>query len=99
MQDRSNIQKPWYELGPVTKGARGWFVNLLVRWNETQEIKPTDLGEQIEFVYEAHRFYYPLPSEVQPGQEAVEYYLEQAKTAIIQMAQDLAAQEAGFLVN
>jgi hypothetical protein len=38
-----------------------------------------------------------LPAEVQPGQEAVEYYLEQAKTAIIQTAQDLAAQEAGFL--
>jgi hypothetical protein len=102
MQDRSNIQKPWVELGQITKSVGGWIIkDLLVRWNETQVTKDgqTDMGagEQTEFVYDAYRFDYPLPAEVQPGQEAVEYYLEQAKTAIIQTAQDLVAQEAGFL--
>ena len=33
---------------------------------------------------------------VQPGIEAVELYLEAAKAAILQLAQDLEAQEAGF---
>ena len=34
---------------------------------------------------------------VQPGIEAVELYLEAAKAAILQLAQDLEAQEAGFV--
>jgi hypothetical protein len=97
MQDRSDIQKPWCELGPIVKSGGGWVIkDLLIRWNEQQEIKQTDMGEQTEYVYDAHRFDYLLPVEVQPGSEAVEYYFEQAKTAIIQQAQDLAAQGAGF---
>jgi hypothetical protein len=98
MRDRSNIQKTWYELGRIKKSVGGWAIkDLLIRWNEIQETKQTDMGEQIEFIYDAYRFDYPLPAEVQLGQEAVEYYLKQAKTAIIQQAQDLVAQEAGFL--
>jgi hypothetical protein len=34
--------------------------------------------------------------EVQPGLEAVEFYLEAAQAAVLQLAQDLEAQEAGF---
>ena len=49
-----------------------------------------------EYVYDAHRFDYELPPEISPGSEAVEFYLEAAQAAIIQLAQDLEAQEAGF---
>jgi hypothetical protein len=93
------MQKPWAELGPIMKRLDGWVIkDLLIRWNETAEIKQTDMGEQTEYVYDAHRFDYLLPFEVTPGREAVEYYLAQAKTAILQHAHDLEAQEAGFLV-
>ncbi len=34
--------------------------------------------------------------EVRPSIEAVEYYLEAAQAAVLQLAQDLEAQEAGF---
>jgi len=34
--------------------------------------------------------------EVQPGLDAVEFYLEAAQAAVLQLAQDLAAQEAGI---
>jgi hypothetical protein len=54
-------------------------------------------GETItEYVYDAHRFDFELPPEVQPGLEAVEFYLEAAQVAVLQLAQDLAAREAGF---
>jgi hypothetical protein len=97
LQDRSNIQKPWCELGPVAKSAGGWIVkDLLIRWNETQETRQTDLGEQIEYVYDSYRFDYLLPVEIEPGQESVDYYLEAAKDVILKLAQDRLAQEVGF---
>ena len=49
-----------------------------------------------EYVYDAHRFDYEMPPEVRPGIEAVEYYLEAAQAAVLQLAHDLEAQEAGF---
>jgi hypothetical protein len=97
MQDRSNIQKPWCELGPIIKRGDGWIIkDLFIRWNETQETKQTDQGEEIEYVYDAYRFDYTLPVEVEPGIESVTYYLEAAKTAILQLAQAMTLQEAEF---
>jgi hypothetical protein len=97
MEDRSNIKKNWYEFGSITKTFEGWIIkDLLVRWNERQETRQTEAGPETEYVYDAHRFNYEIPVGVQPGQEAVEYYLEQAKTAIVQLAQDSLAQEDGF---
>jgi hypothetical protein len=98
MQDKTSIPKPWCELGPITKNGGGWIVkDLLIRWNEQQETKQTDMGTQTEYVYDAYRFDYLLPVEIEPGRESVEYYLDAAKTAIVQLAQDRMAQEAGFL--
>jgi len=97
MQDRSNIQQPWYSWGKLVKGEFGWVIkDLIVRWNERQETRQTEAGPETEYVHDAHRFNYKLPAGVQPGQEAVEYYLEQAKSAIIQLAQEYLAQEEGF---
>ena len=97
MQDRSNIQKPWCELGPIVKNGGGWVVkDLLIRWNEQQETKQTDMGEQTEYVYDAYRFDYLLPVEIEPGQESVEYYLEAAKAVILKLAQDRLTQAVGF---
>lgn len=97
MQDRSNVQQPWFSLGSIEGSDLGWMIRgLLVRWNERQAPRQTEAGQEIEYIYDAHRFNYKLPVGVQPGQEAVEYYLEQAKTAVTQLAQDLMAQEEGF---
>jgi hypothetical protein len=97
MIDRSNVLKTWYEFGEIVKGESGWVIkNLLVRWNERQETREAEVGPETEYVYDAYRLNYILPVGVQPGQEAVEYYLEQAKTAVIQLAQDLLSQEEGF---
>lgn len=89
MKEHSHLQLGWYTLGVIKKAGSKWIIEgLLVRWNERTI--------EAEYVYDAHRFDYELPPEVQPGREAVEYYLEQAKLAVVQLAQDLAAQEAGF---
>ena len=97
MKERSNIQQPWHGVVNIERdGSRYVIRNLLVRWNETTEEKETEDGTEIEYVYDAHRFDYELPPEVQPGIEAVEFYLEAAQAAVLQLAQDLEAQEAGF---
>jgi hypothetical protein len=97
VQDRSNIQMPGCKLGPIVKNGGGWVIkDLLIRWNERTEIKQTEQGEQTEYIYDAYRFDYQLPVEVEPGIESVTYYLEAAKTEIIQLAQAIATQEAGF---
>ena len=98
MIERSHLQLGWYTLGVVQKEGSKWIVkDLLVRWNEQIEERDMDGGETVtEYVYDAHRFDYELPLEVQPGLEAVEFYLEAAQAAVLQLAQDLAAQEAGF---
>ena len=97
MKERSNIQQPWHGVVNIERdGSRYVIRNLLVRWNETTEEHETESGTETEYVYDAHRFDFELPPEVQPGLEAVEFYLEAAKDAVLQLAQDLAAQEAGF---
>lgn len=97
MKERSNTQLPWHGICQIEKNGTRWVIrDLLVRWNEAAEQRETEEGTETEYVYDAHRFDYELPPEVQPGREAVEYYLEQAKLAVLQLAQDLAAQEAGF---
>lgn len=88
MIDKSNIQQPAIDIGPISRTATGFVVELFVRWNE----KISD-GE---YAYDAYRFIYSLPVEVEPGIESVTYYLEAAKTAILQLAQAMALQEAGF---
>jgi len=97
MEERSNIQQPWHGVVNVEcDGSRYVIRNILVRWNETIEEKEADEGTETEYVYDAHRFDYELPVEISPGVEAVEFYLEAAKDAVLQLAQDLATQEAGF---
>lgn len=97
MKERSNIQQPWHGPVNVEPGGSGYVIhNLLVRWNEAAEQRETEEGTETEYVYDAHRFDYELPSEIQPGLEAVELYLEAAQAAVLQLAQDLEAQEAGF---
>ncbi len=97
MEDRSNVPQNWYTFGQIIKGGAGWEIkDLLIRWNERQETRQADGGLVTEYVYDAHRIDYTLPVEIHPGREAVEYYLEQAKSAIIPLAQDLLAQEVGF---
>ncbi|MFA7220735.1 MAG: hypothetical protein WC119_09600 [Synergistaceae bacterium] len=97
MKERSNIQQPWHGVVNIERdGSRYVVRGLMVRWNETIEEKEADEGTEAEYVYDAHRFDYELPPEVQPGVEAVEFYLEAAQAAVLQLAQDLAAQEAGF---
>jgi len=91
MIERCHKPLIWYDRGPIEKVASGGAVikDLHVRWNE----QITDDG----YVYDACRFDYTLPVGVQPGDEAVDYFLEQAKDYIVQLAQDMAIQEAGFL--
>jgi hypothetical protein len=97
MKERSNIQQPWHGVVNIERdGSRYVVRDLLVRWNEQTEEKETEDGTEIEYVYDAHRFDFELPPEVQPGIEAVEFYLEAAQAAVLQLAQDLAAQEAEF---
>ncbi len=97
MKEKSNIQQPWHGVVNIERdGFRYIIRDLMVRWNETTEEKETEDGTEIEYVYDAHRFDYELPPEVQPGLEAAEFYLEAAQAAVLQLAQDLAAQEAGF---
>ncbi len=90
MEDRSNVQKPWYELGRFTKSRSGWWIeDLLVRWNE-QEV--TREGET-EYVYDAQRIDLLLPDDVTPD-EMVAVYLEATKDTIILKAQAALEQEA-----
>ena len=97
MKERSNIQQPWHGAVNIERdGSRYVVRGLMVRWNEQTEEKETEDGTETEYVYDAHRFDFVLPPEVQPGLEAVEFYLEAAQAAVLQLAQDLAAQEAGF---
>lgn len=88
MIDKSNIQQPAIDIGPISRTTTGFAVELLVRWNETIS--------DGEYTYEAYRFIYPLPVEVEPGIESVTYYVAAAQTAIIQLAQSMLVQEEGF---
>lgn len=88
MIDKSNIQQPAIDIGPISRTATGFAVELFVRWNEQVA--------NSEYTYDAYRFSYSLPVEVEPGIESVTYYLEAAKTAILQLAQAMATQEEGF---
>ena len=97
MKERSNIQQPWHGVVNIERdGSRYVVRDLMVRWNEQTEEKETEDGTETEYVYDAYRFDFELPPEVQSGLEAVEFYLEAAQAAVLQLAQDLAAQEAGF---
>lgn len=91
MIDKSNIQQPAIDIGPISRTATGFAVELFVRWNETIS------GE--EYTYTAYRFVYPLPVEVEPGLESVTYYVAAAQTAIVQLAQTMLLQEEGFDAN
>ena len=97
MKEHSHLQLGWYTLGVIKKtGSKRIIEGLLVRWNEQIEERDMDGETVTEYVYDAHRFDFELPPEISPGNEAVEFYLEAAQAAIIQLAQDLEAQEAGF---
>ena len=97
MKERSNIQQPWHGVVNIERdGSRYVVRDLMVRWNEQTEEKETEDGTETEYVYDAHRFDFELPPEVQPCLEAVEFYLEAATAVVLQLAQDLEAQEAGF---
>lgn len=97
MKERSNIQQPWHGVVNIERdGSRYVVRDLLVRWNEQTEERETDEGTETEYVYDSRRIDVELPPEVQPGIEAVEFYLEAAQAAVLQLAQDLEAQEAGF---
>lgn len=97
MKEHSHLQLGWYTLGVIKKAGSKWIIEgLLVRWNEQIEERDMDGETVTEYVYDAHRFDYELPPEISPGLEVVELYLEAAQTAILQLAQDLEAQEAGF---
>ena len=97
MKERSNIQQPWHGVVNIERdGSRYVVRDLMVRWNEQTEEKEIEDGIETEYVYDAYRFDFELPPEVQPGIEAIEFYLEAAQAAILQLAQDLEAQEAGF---
>ena len=96
MKERSNIQQPWHGVVNIERdGSRYIIRDLMVRWNEQTEEKEIEDGIETEYVYDAYRFDFELPPEVQPGIEAIEFYLEAAQAAILQLAQDLEAQEAG----
>jgi hypothetical protein len=88
MIDKSNIQQPAIDIGPISRTVTGFAVELFVRWNE--------ILAGNEYTYDAYRFVYSLPVEVEPGIESVTYYLDVAKTSIIQLAQAMATQEDGF---
>ena len=87
---------PWFTLGQIVSTGSGFIVQgLIVRWNETIEVMD-GLEKTQQYVYDAYKFDLELPVEVEPGQEAVEYYLEQAKSAILALAQSRLAQCEGF---
>lgn len=90
-QDRSNTQQPAIDIGPISRIATGFAVELFVRWNEQVT--------NGEYIYDAYRFIYPLPVEVEPGLESVTYYLDAAKTAILQLAQAMATQETDSMLS
>ena len=96
MKEKSHVALPWFSLGQIVSTGSGFVIrDLIVRWNETVEI--IDGPEQSQqYAYDAYKFDLELPVEVEPGQEAVEYYLEQAKTAILALAQSRLAQCEGF---
>lgn len=80
----------------ITSGTGCIIKDMIVRWNERQVTKDSDMPTT-EFLYDAHRFDYLLPVEVSPGREAVEYFLESAKETIVVLAQNMAEQEAGLI--
>ncbi len=97
MEDRSNIQKSFYELGRIQKFGSGYAVkDLFVRWNERTATKQGPDGPETEYIYDAHVITLELPAGVEPGVEAVRYYIEASQEAIIALAQQLHTQEAGF---
>ena len=97
MKEHSHRQLSWYTLGRIEKIGTEWFIkDLYVRWNEQIENRETEDEPMIEYVYDMIRFDYKLPADVQPGIETVEYYLAEAKEAVILLAQKLVAQEDGF---
>ena len=99
MKEHSHISLGWYTLGVIQKAGSKWIIkDLLVRWDEQiEELDMDGGGTMIEYVYDAHRFDYELPPKVQPGSEAVEFYLEEVKEAILQEVKDMAGREAGFV--
>lgn len=98
MIEHSHRQETWFSIGQIAYLDSRWVIHdLLVRWNERKLTINGPEGAVVEYVYDAYRFDMEIPIEVQPGIEAVEYYIEQAKSAILIQAQNLAAQEVGFL--
>jgi len=96
MKEYSHRQLSWYTLGRIEKIGPKWFIkDLYVRWNEQIENREMGGESMIEYVYDMIRFDYELPVDVQPGIEAVEYYMSE-REAVIQLAQSLLAQEDGF---
>ena len=97
MKEHSHMRLSWYTLGTIEKIGSKWFIkDLYVRWNEQIDEKEMGDGLITEYVYDAIRFNYELPVDVQPGVDAVEYYLPEAKDSVILLAQKLLAQEEGF---
>jgi len=99
MIESSHKQENWFSMGPIVKpidGTRFLIKDMMVRWNEQQRTIDGPDGVRTEYVYDTIRFDLELPLEVQPGIESVEYYLENAKSAILTIAHNLASQEEGF---
>jgi hypothetical protein len=93
-EDRSTSQKNWYEFGQIVDAGAGFEArDLLVRWGERTEAREDGV---IEYVYDSLSITISLDPDIRPGLPAVEYYLDQAKDAIIARAQALAAQAEGF---
>jgi len=79
MIERCHAVLPWFSLGQIVNVGSGFVIkDLMVRWNERTEIREEPEGS-IEYVYDMYRFDLELPPEIEPGREAVEYYLEHAK--------------------
>ena len=97
MIESSHKQENWYSMDKISRFGSGWVIkDLLIRWNEQQVTVETDIAPRTEYVYDAYRFDYLLPVEVEPGLESVAYYLEAAKSAMIALAQAMVTQEEGF---
>lgn len=96
MEDRSTVQKSWYEFGRIVDTGAGFEVrDLLVRWGEHTETREDGVTE---YVYESRRITLALDPAIRPLPDAIEYYLELAKDTIITQAQALSAQSEGFNV-